>query len=140
MDDHFQRFLVVDVEAAATLCLPSIASRQVAAVYGRARALTFLLQRLQPSSAPGFELLAHLIGVPIGCDDDMHMIRTAIDCVKSPASRAAMGGDGRLHESALFVIQPAGIFGHARGCLLLDDRIRWSYAVSVLYPSPFVTG
>ena len=48
---------------------------------------TFLLQRLEPAGAPGFELLPDLLGFAVARHDDVHMVRAAIDGVESPAPK-----------------------------------------------------
>ena len=59
---------------------------------------TFLLQRLEPAGAPGFELLPDLLGFAVARHDDVHMVRAAIYGVESPPPHPAMIGNGQFDE------------------------------------------
>ena len=74
---------------------------------------TFLLQRLEPAGAPGFELLPDLLGFAVARHDDVHMVRAAIDGVESPPPHPAMIGNGQFDEPALVLVEKAGIFRQA---------------------------
>ena len=81
---------------------------------------TFLLQRLEPAGAPGFELLPDLLGFAVARHDDVHMVRAAIDGVESPPPHPAMIGNGQFDEPALVLVEKAGIFRQAG----LPSRLR----------------
>ena len=70
---------------------------------------TFLLQRLEPAGAPGFQLLPDLLGFAVARHDDVHMVRAAIDGVESPPPHPAMIGNGQFDEPALVLVEKAGI-------------------------------
>ena len=74
---------------------------------------TFLLQRLEPAGAPGFELLPDLLGFAVARHDDVHMVRAAIDGVESSPPHPAMIGNGQFDEPALVLVEKAGIFRQA---------------------------
>ena len=60
VDDGLKAFLVVDIECASTLSPPFLANRRGRAIMCGEWTETFLLQRLEPAGAPGFELLPDL--------------------------------------------------------------------------------
>ncbi len=84
VDDGLKAFLVVDIECAATLSPPFLANRRGRGIICGEWTETFLLQRLEPASAPGLELLPDLLGFAVARHDDVHMVRAAIDGVESP--------------------------------------------------------
>ena len=60
-DDGLKAFLVVDIECASTLSPPFLANRRGRGIMCGEWTETFLLQRLEPAGAPGFELLPDLL-------------------------------------------------------------------------------
>ena len=60
VDDRLKAFLVVDRECASTLSPPFLANRRGRGIMCGEWTETFLLQRLEPAGAPGFELLPDL--------------------------------------------------------------------------------
>src|SRR5579883_1363062 len=140
VDDVFQGLLIVDIEPTSTLCPPFLANRPTGDDSGGGCALPFLLHGFQPSGAPRFELLTDIVGVAMGRDDDVHMIRAAIDGMESPTTNPAMVGDGGFDEAALFVVKAAGILSHACGRLPCNDGIWELHSAPVLDPSPLVAG
>ena len=65
VDDGLKAFLVVDSECASTLSPPFLAHRRGRAILCGEWTETFLLQRLEPAGAPGFELLPDLLGFAV---------------------------------------------------------------------------
>ena len=98
VDDGLKAFLVVDIECASTLSPPFLANRRGRGIMCGEWTETFLLQRLEPAGAPGFELLPDLLGFAVARHDDVHMVRAAIDGVESPPPHPAMIGNGQFDE------------------------------------------
>ena len=98
VDDGLKAFLVVDIECVSTLSPPFLANRRGRGILCGEWTETFLLQRLEPAGAPGFELLPDLLGFAVARHDDVHMIRAAIDGVESPPPHPAMIGNGQFDE------------------------------------------
>ena len=96
---------------------------------------TFLLQRLEPAGAPGFELLPDLLGFAVARHDDVHMVRAAIDGVESPPPHPAMIGNGQFDEPALVLVEKAGIIRQAGLHLAFASGIGKLPTVAVLEPS-----
>ena len=65
VDDGLKAFLVVDIECDSTLSPPFLANRRGRAILCGEWTETFLLQRLEPVDAPGFELLPDLLGFAV---------------------------------------------------------------------------
>ena len=82
VDDRLKAFLVVDIERASTLSPPFLANRRGRGIMCGEWTETFLLQRLEPAGAPGFERLPDLLGFAVARHDDVHMVRAAIDGVE----------------------------------------------------------
>ncbi len=74
----------------------------------------------------------------IGRDDNMHMIRAAVNSVKCPSANPAMVGDRCLDKLPLRVIEAAGILSHACIRLALKIRIRESHTLPKPHPSAIV--
>ena len=91
VDNGLKAFLVVDIECTSTLSPPFLANRRGRAIMCGEWTETFLLQRLEPAGAPGFELLPDLLGFAVARHDDVHMVRAAIDGVRE--STPAPGND-----------------------------------------------
>ena len=89
VDDGLKAFLVVDIGCASTLSPPFLANRRSRGIMCGEWTETFLLQRLEPAGAPGFELLPDLLGFAVARHDDVHMVRAAIDGVESPPPHPA---------------------------------------------------
>ena len=89
VDDGLKAFLVVDIECASTLSPPFLANRRGRGIMCGEWTETFLLQRLEPAGAPGFELLPNLLRFAVARHDDVHMVRAAIDGVESPPPHPA---------------------------------------------------
>ena len=113
VDDGLKAFLVVDIECASTLSPLFLANRRGRGIMCGEWTETFLLQRLEPAGAPGFELLPDLLGFAVARHDDVHMVRAAIDGVESPPPHPAMIGNGQFDEPALVLVEKAGIFRQA---------------------------
>ena len=109
VDEGLKAFLVVDIECASTLSPPVLANRRGRGIMCGEWTETFLLQRLEPAGAPGFELLPDLLGFAVARHDDVHMVRAAIDGVESPPPHPAMIGNGQFDEPALVLVEKAGI-------------------------------
>ena len=62
VDEGLKALLVVDIECASTLSPPFLANRRGRGIMFGEWTETFLLQRLEPAVAPGFELLPDLLG------------------------------------------------------------------------------
>ena len=132
VDDRLKAFLVVDIECASTLSPPVLANRRSRGIMCGEWTETFLLQRLEPAGAPGFELLPDLLGFAVARHDDVHMVRAAIDGVESPPPHPAMIGNGQFDEPALVLVEKAGIFRQAGLRLAFASGIRscqpWRYS------------
>ena len=115
VDDGLKAFLVVDIECASTLSPPFLANRRGRGILCGEGTETFLLHRLEPAGAPGFELLPDLLGFAVARHDDVHMVRAAIDGVESPPPHPAMIGNGQFDEPALVLVEKAGIFRPSGG-------------------------
>jgi hypothetical protein len=62
---------------------------------------------LQFPCAPGLELFTHDVGMPVGRDNDMQMIRPAVHCMQSPTANLAVLADRRFNERPLLGIEAA---------------------------------
>ena len=71
VDDGLKAFLVVDIECASTLSPPFLTNRRGRGIMCGEWTETFLLQRLEPAGAPGFELLPDLLGFAVARHDDV---------------------------------------------------------------------
>src|SRR5271166_4465710 len=123
VDDRLKAFLVVDIECASTLSPPFLANRRGRGIMCGEWTETFLLQRLEPAGAPGFELLPDLFGFAVARHDDVPMVPAAIDGVESPPPHPAMIGNGQFDEPALVLVEKAGIFRQAGLRLALASGI-----------------
>ena len=91
VNDGLKAFLVVDIECACTLSPPFLANRRGRGIMCGEWTETFLLQRLEPAGAPGFELLPDLLGFAVARHDDVHMVRAPIEAwFKTPAIRVTV--------------------------------------------------
>ena len=95
-------------------------------------------QFLEAARAPGFELADDFLRVEICRDDDVQVIRAAVDGMQNPAANGAVVGDGLLDESSLFVVEKAGVFGHQCGGFELFHQVRKLKAVAILHPTSLV--
>ena len=134
VDDGLKAFLVVDIECASTLSPPFLANRRGRGILCGEWTETFLLQRLEPAGAPGFELLPDLLGFAVARHDDVHMVRAAIDGVESPPPHPAMIANGQFDEPALVLVEKAGIFPQAGLRLAFASGIGKLPTVVVLDP------
>jgi hypothetical protein len=75
----------------------------------------------------------------IRSDNDVHVIRPAVDGVQVPAASGARFGDLPLDNGALFGIQSARVLGHSRFRLQLSARVWELPAMSVFDPTAFIT-
>ena len=136
VDDGLKAFLVVDIECASTLSPPFLANRRGRGIMCGEWTETFLLQRLEPAGAPGFELLPDLLGFAVARHDDVHMVRAAIDGVERPPPHPAMIGNGQFDEPALVLVEKAGIFRQAGLALRLragsGSCQPWRYSTTAL--------
>src|SRR5271166_3103849 len=123
VDDGLKAFLVVDIECTSTLSPPFPANRRGRGIMCGEWTETFLLQRLEPAGAPGFELLPDLLGFAVARHDDVPMVPAAIDGVESPPPHPAMIGNGQFDEPALVLVEKAGIFRQAGLRLALASGI-----------------
>ena len=140
VDDRLKAFLVVDIECASTLSPPFLANRRGRGIMCGEWTETFLLQRLEPAGAPGFELLPDLLGFAVARHDDVHMVRAAIDGVESPPPHPAMIGNGQFDEPALVLVEKAGIFRQAGLRLAFASGIGKLPTVAVLDPPALIAG
>jgi hypothetical protein len=129
-DGQFEAWFIIDIPLTSAFRPPVVANRTRKSLRSR--------QVFQFPRRPGLQLTADPFGRLGGSDNDMEVIRSAIDCVQGPLSIATGFSNLLMDSSALLGVQPASIIGHYGGRFELPNRVREARTVAIFDPTPLV--